>query len=59
MHLVDGGVLKDFLLLLRRIAEKSGKGTMTGIERHIKFLDKYRALDQARQLRFKNMYILV
>jgi hypothetical protein len=22
-------------------------------------LDKYRALDQARQLRFKNMYILV
>lgn len=51
MHLVDGGVLKDLMLLIRKIAYKSGIGTVNAIERHIKFLDAYRSLDQARQLR--------
>jgi hypothetical protein len=52
MHLVDGGVLKDLLLLIRQMAKKSAGKPLKAMESHIKFLDKFRALDQARQLRF-------
>lgn len=54
MHLVDGGVLKDLLGLIRSVVRASGSSTAlsNAVERHIKFLNKYRSKDQARELRY-------
>jgi hypothetical protein len=51
MHLVDGGVLKDLLELMKSIAGDNRCRVVAEIEKAIRFFNKFRSLEQSRELR--------
>ena len=52
MHLVDGGVLKDLLTFMRDVAKKSGNRVSEDVEKARRLLNKFRSLEQSRELRY-------
>lgn len=59
MHLVDGGVLKDLLTFMRDLAKKSGNRVSEDVEKARRLLNKFRTLEQSRELRYVRQMLFI